>query len=132
MLDKISREIIPQRISGERSTFPATAVRGSAFLALPLGLHVGKRGVSTLLQGQLDAFHEQIMDFASLVEGDLPQPLIGGLWQIDARMLDVRDGGQRPAGFAGALSLPVEDRRRFAIKWEVHRRVCRGVARCCP
>jgi hypothetical protein len=47
-------------------------------------LHVGKRGVSALLQGQLDAFQEQIMDFASLVEGDLPQRLISGLWQIDA------------------------------------------------
>jgi hypothetical protein len=30
------------------------------FLALPLCLHVGKRGVSALLQGQLDAFYEQI------------------------------------------------------------------------
>jgi hypothetical protein len=40
------------------------------------------------------------MDFASFVEGDLPQRLISGLWQIDARMLDV---GWRPAGFAGAL-----------------------------
>jgi hypothetical protein len=28
----------------------------SPFLALPLCLHVGKRGVSALLQGQLDAF----------------------------------------------------------------------------
>jgi hypothetical protein len=36
---------------------------------------VGKRGVSALLQGQLDGFHEQIMDFAPLVEGDLPQRL---------------------------------------------------------
>ena len=54
---------------------PATAVRDSAFLALPLCLHVGKRGVSALLQGQLDAFDEQIMDFASLVEGDLPRRL---------------------------------------------------------
>jgi hypothetical protein len=34
------------------------------------------------------------MDFASFVEGDLPQRLISGLWQIDARMLDV---GSRPA-----------------------------------
>jgi hypothetical protein len=34
------------------------------------------------------------MDFASFVEGDLPQRLISGLWQIDARMLDVRS---RPA-----------------------------------
>ena len=50
-------------------------------------LHFGKSGVSVLLQGQLDAFHEQIVDFASLVEGDLPQRLISGLWQIDARML---------------------------------------------
>jgi hypothetical protein len=29
--------------------------------------------LSTLLQGQLDAFDQQIMDFAPLVEGDLPQ-----------------------------------------------------------
>ena len=29
--------------------------------------------VSALVQGQLDAFHEQIMDFAPLVERDLPQ-----------------------------------------------------------
>jgi len=41
-------------------------------LALPLCLHFGKRGVSTLLQGQLDAFYEKIMDFAPPVEGDLP------------------------------------------------------------
>src|SRR5215471_13858345 len=44
----------------------------SAFLGLPLCLHVGKRGVSALLQGQFDALQEQIMDFAPLVEGDLP------------------------------------------------------------
>jgi hypothetical protein len=35
-------------------------------LAPPLCLHVRKRGVSTLLQGQLDAFDQQIMDFAPL------------------------------------------------------------------
>jgi hypothetical protein len=72
---------------------PATAVRDLAFLALPLCLHAGERGVSPFLQGQLDAFNERIMDFAPLVEGDLPQRLISGLWQIDARMLDV---GSRP------------------------------------
>jgi hypothetical protein len=33
---------------------------------------------------------EKIMDFAPFVEGDLPQRLISGLRQIDARMLDVR------------------------------------------
>jgi hypothetical protein len=47
-------------------------VRASAFLALPLCLHVGKRGVSTLLQGQLDAFNQQIMDFPPFIESDLP------------------------------------------------------------
>jgi hypothetical protein len=51
---------------------PATAESASPLLALPLALHVGKRGESTLLQSQLDALHEQIMDFAPLVEGDLP------------------------------------------------------------
>ncbi|MGC2079512.1 MAG: hypothetical protein WA728_26525 [Xanthobacteraceae bacterium] len=50
--------------------------------------------VSALLQGQLDAFHEKIMDFAPFIEGDPPQRLISGLWQVDARMLDVR---ARPA-----------------------------------
>jgi hypothetical protein len=35
---------------------------------------------------QLDAFQEQIMDFPPLIESDLPQRLISGLWQIDARM----------------------------------------------
>jgi hypothetical protein len=50
---------------------PATAGSASAFLPLPLALHVGKRGVSTLTQGQLDAFHEKIMDFAPFIEGDL-------------------------------------------------------------
>jgi hypothetical protein len=34
------------------------------------------------------------MDFAPLFEGYLPQRLISGLWQVDARMLDVR---ARPA-----------------------------------
>ena len=33
--------------------------RASAFLALPLCLHVGKRGVSALLQDQPDSFHER-------------------------------------------------------------------------
>ncbi|MGC2077060.1 MAG: hypothetical protein WA728_13710, partial [Xanthobacteraceae bacterium] len=66
----------------------------SPFLPLPLGFHLGQRWVSTLLQGQLDAFYEQIMDFAPLFEGNLPQRLISGLWQIDACMLDV---GSRPA-----------------------------------
>jgi hypothetical protein len=55
-----------------RLTPRAIAARASAFLALPLYLHVCKRGVSSLLQGELDAFHEQIMDFAPLIEGDLP------------------------------------------------------------
>jgi hypothetical protein len=35
-----------------------------------------------------------IMDFAPLVESDVPQRFVGGFWQIDARMLDVR---ARPA-----------------------------------
>ena len=70
-----------------RRTAGARQRQTSAFLALPLCLHVGKRGVSALLQDQLDAFHEQIMDFAPFVEGDLPQRLISGLWQIDACML---------------------------------------------
>ena len=64
------------------------------FLALPLCLHVGKGGVSALLQGQFDAFHEKIMDFAPLVESDLPQCFISGFWQVDTRMFDVR---ARPA-----------------------------------
>jgi hypothetical protein len=29
------------------------------------------------------------MNFAPFVEGDLPQRLISGLWQIDTRVLDV-------------------------------------------
>jgi hypothetical protein len=40
----------------------------SGFLALPLCLHVAKRWVAALLQGQLDAFDQQIMDLAALVE----------------------------------------------------------------
>jgi len=53
------------------------------------------------------------MNLAPLVEGDLPQRLISGFWQVDTGMLDVR---ARPAGFAAALSLPAGDRRRFGIK----------------
>jgi hypothetical protein len=68
----------------------AKPCRVSPLLALQLCLHVGKRGVSALLQGQLDTFHEQIMDFPSFVKGDLPQRLVGSLWQINARVLDVR------------------------------------------
>jgi hypothetical protein len=64
-----------------RADSPRRERRASAFLPLPLCLHVGKRGVSTLLQGQLDALYEQIMDFAPLVEGDLPQRLISGVWK---------------------------------------------------
>jgi hypothetical protein len=63
----------------------------SAFLALPLCVHVDKRGVSTLLQGQLDAFHQQITDFTPLVEGDLP---------FVASICDVGDSGTN-AQFTG-------------------------------
>jgi hypothetical protein len=62
--------------------------RASAFLALPLCLDVAKRRVSALLQGKFDAFHQQVMDFAPLIERDLAQRFIGDLWQVDARMLD--------------------------------------------
>jgi hypothetical protein len=34
------------------------------------------------------------MDFPPLIESDLPQRFVCGLWQVDARMLDVRS---RPA-----------------------------------
>src|SRR5215469_15336405 len=59
-----------------------------------LGLHLRNRRISALLQSQLDTFDQQIMDFAPLVERNLPQRLVGGLRQIDTRMLDV---GSRPA-----------------------------------
>ena len=61
----VSTTVSTKRTSSE-------SLYNSAFLALPLCLHVGKRGVSALLQGQFDALQEQIMDFAPLVEGDLP------------------------------------------------------------
>jgi len=32
------------------------------------------------------------MNLAPLVEGDLPQRLISGFWQVDTRMFDVREG----------------------------------------
>ena len=66
---------------------------GLAALVQP-GLHLRNRRVSALLQSQLDTFDQQIMDFAPLVEGNLPQRLVGGLRQIDTRMLDIRP---RPA-----------------------------------
>jgi len=68
---------------GVKRTSAARRPQTSPFLALPLCLQVGKRGVSALLQGQLDAFHEQIMDFAPLVEGDLPQCFISSFWTRD-------------------------------------------------
>jgi hypothetical protein len=39
----------------------------------------------------LNAFHEQIMDFAPLVEGDLPERLISGHWQIAAHKAGLRE-----------------------------------------
>jgi hypothetical protein len=42
-----------------RADSPRRERRASAFLSLPLYLHVGKRGVSTLLQGQLDALYSR-------------------------------------------------------------------------
>src|SRR5262249_3257641 len=53
-------------------------------------------GVPAFLQGQLDAFHEQIMDFASLVEGDLPQRLIGGIRQRSRRLIRGGLGDRHP------------------------------------
>ena len=76
---------------------------GSGFLALPLCLHVGKLGVSALLQGQLDAFHEQIMNFACLVEGDLPQRSMSAFgtkrtWRSRSAMSAI--GGKADTGLA--------------------------------
>jgi hypothetical protein len=61
----------------------------SAAFAYMFGFHLGKRRISALLQGQLDALYKQVMDFAPLVKGDLPQRLVSGFGQVDARMLDV-------------------------------------------
>jgi hypothetical protein len=54
------------------------------------------------------------MDFAPLVEGDLPQRLISGLWQIDARMLDV---GWRPA--ASSLRWGASSARKGSISRQI-------------
>jgi hypothetical protein len=63
------REEHRRRVLGER---PRGQGSGEEPQRSSLCLHVGKRRVSTLLQGQLDTFHQQIMDFTPLVEGDLP------------------------------------------------------------
>jgi hypothetical protein len=72
---------------------------------------------TNLIQNAVDALHEQVMDFASFVEGDLPQRLISGLWQIDARMLDV---GWRPAAsglrWDASSARRGSARRRFTIQ----------------
>jgi hypothetical protein len=49
--------------SGESLSVPCAATLSSCRQA---------RGVSTLLQGQLDAFNQQIMDFPPFIESDLP------------------------------------------------------------
>jgi hypothetical protein len=49
---------------GVKRTSACRRLQTSPFLALPLGFHLGQRWVSAFLQSQLDAFDEQIMDFA--------------------------------------------------------------------
>ena len=59
------------QVDGTLVRLASGTVTGSGFLAFSFSLHLGKRGVSAFFQGNLDAFHQQIVDFASFVKGDL-------------------------------------------------------------
>jgi hypothetical protein len=68
------RQDTARRIAANIAKLPELleSVQTSAFLPLPLLPSCRQRGVSALLQRQLDALDEKIMDFESFVEGDLP------------------------------------------------------------
>jgi hypothetical protein len=54
-------------------------------------------GISALFERQPDTLNHKVMDPASLFEGNLPQRLIRGLWQVNARVDDVRPRGGHTA-----------------------------------
>jgi hypothetical protein len=61
-------------------------------------------GISALFERQPDTLDHKVMDPASLIESNLPQRLIRGLWQVNARVDDVRPG-PTPYGLRWGASL---------------------------
>jgi hypothetical protein len=69
------------------------------FVGLPPDIHVSEHTaavssssarIAALFERQPDTLDHKVMDPASLIESNLPQRLIRSLWQVNARMDDVR------------------------------------------
>src|SRR2546425_9242096 len=68
-------------------------------LPLPTHLEIVNRWIAALSERKTDPFHDEIMDFAALLEGDLAKRFIDRFGQVKARMDALRLSGLR--GCAG-------------------------------
>jgi hypothetical protein len=75
--------------------------------SLPARPEIVNRWIAALSERKIDPLHDEIMDFAALFEGGLPQRFIDRFGQVQARMDDIwpwlAPGGLR--GHAGSSCL---------------------------